>query len=324
MSRGRVACALILLVAALAVPRGTGAQEVREYVGAFSPQGLEGGTTPVNQARFVASTSGLGADLLIRLSFPPPDPSAPSSDNPFQDIEFWPDGVCFEVAVNTLTAPAPIDTTTSDPQPVAVDVETRLRLAPMPCESAPATLETETDSARLDVTLTDDLVDGRLVLPSGFELPLRAPRSGSTSAPPTTDGTGQPTSPRDIGLGELLTGSPVLRDTGRALERRSGCDDGTPLDDLSAACREALEIANDFSLSIEGLVTPEIQRDLATAVLVGSLRGGGGDLLVPSVGHLLPVILQLAAQANAGDEDALVAFRRLIGGLVTIDLGALS
>ncbi len=323
MSRGRVACALILLVAALAVPRGTGAQEVREYVGAFSPQGLEGGTTPVNQARFVASTSGLGADLLIRLSFPPPDPSAPSSDNPFDDIELWPNGVCSEVAVDTLTAPAPIDTTTSDPQQVEADVEIRVGLAPMPCASAPSTLETETASARLVVTLTDESVDGRLVLPSGFELALRAPRSGSTTSPPTTDIV-EPTSPRDIGLGELLAGSPVLRETGTALERRSGCDGDTAPDDLSAACREAAAIANDFSLSIEGLVTPEIQRDLATAVLVGSLRGGGGDLLVPSVGHLLPVILQLAAQANAGDEDALVAFRRLIGALVTIDLGALS
>lgn len=324
MSRGRVACALILLVAALAVPRGTDAQEVREYVGAFSPQDLEGGTFAVNQVRFVASTSGLGADLLIRVSFPPPDPNAPPSDNPFEDIEFWPDGVCFEVAVNTLTAPAPIDTTTTDPQQVEADVEAQLGLAPMPCASAPSTLETEADSARLAVTLTDESVDGRLVLPSGFELALRAPRSGSTTSPPTTDGTGTPTSPDARGLDALLSGTSVRGETGAELVRRAGCELGVAPERLSAPCREGLDLTNEFVASIEGQVTPEIKDELATAVLVASLRGSDGRLLAPAVGQLFPVILRLAAQANAGDDEALVAMRRLIGALVTIDLGALS
>lgn len=316
---------LVLVVAALAVGRGSGAQEVREYVGAFTPHpDLAEGTVIVNRARFVASTSGLGADLVLRVSFPPTPPSAPPPEGGFGDFELFPDGVCVEFAVNTLTAPAPIDTTTPDPQPVADDIDGTLGLAPMPCASAPSTLETEAAPGLLDVTLSDELVDGRLVFDTGVEFTFQVPRSGSTTVPPTTGGTGGPTSPGGAGLEELLAGSSIRPETGRELVRRSGCETSVEPEQLSAACREALEVTNDFRRSIDGLVTREIQDELSTAVIVGSMRGRDGNLLVPSIGRLLPVILQLAAQANAGDADALVAMRRLFGALVTIDLGALS
>lgn len=134
-------------------------------------------------------------------------------------------------------------------------------------------------------------------------------------------GPGLPTTQSDgvgAGVEEWLRGTPAGRDTARALEEITGCHD---VDDPSPRCAQAFDTADEFASAIADHVQdPAVLRYLRGVVLIGALRDPRGNPVVPSIGRMFPVILQLAAQGDAGDEDALVAMRRLLDGLIVLSV----
>lgn len=274
------------LVGSLLVGPSAAAQEqdVREYTGAFDePAGAE---VLFNEARFVVSPAGLGADLVFRFI------GADAAGN------------CSQFVVDTLQQPEPVDTTTSSPQEVNISVSVTSSGSGSLCDASPFT---ETGSIQL--VLEPDVITGTLFFIQQ-EFDFRAPlTAGGTSA--TTGGGSGGVTP---GLEELAAGGLITRDSMEALARIADCQN-----EQQPACEEALRTAAGFSNAIRPHVNSDVVRTALTqAVIIGSLRTLDGRVIVPSMGHMFPVLLTLAAQADAGDDGALDALQRLVGGLTAL------
>jgi hypothetical protein len=291
----RAGAVFALVGALLSVPSAAAQeQDVREYTGTFTPP-RNAGAIEVNRARFVVSPAGLGADLHLKF------------------VDQVNGGACLEYVVNTLDDPIQVDTTTSNPQQVRGAVPVTLSGgsgAGAPCA------DPFTENGSIDLVLQSDVILGTLFFIEQefeFRAEISAGAAGSTGVDDDDGGSGL-----TPGLEEFLTGSGLNRDSSRALQDLAGCPSSEqgPCGD---AFRAGVEFANAASAHLNDR---NVINALAGAVYVGTLRRTDGRSVVPSVGRMFPVLLTLAARADAGDAEALVALQRLVAGLTALSIGA--
>jgi hypothetical protein len=286
--------AVVLVSAILSVPTAAAQeQDVREYIGGFTPP--EGANVLSNQARFVVSPPGLGADLELRFI------GADAAGN------------CSQYVVDTLQQPEPVDTTTSSPQEVNISVLVTLSGEGNLCDANPFT-----QTGSLQLVLEENVITGTLFFVQQ-EFDFRAPLTAGGTSATTTGGNGGDGAATP-GLEALAVGGAISRDAIEGLGRIAQCDSPG-----QRSCDDAIIAGARFSEAI----LPRINDDrvgtaLTQAVIIGTLRTPDGRAVVPSMGHLFPVLLTLGARADAGDEEAVIALQRLVGGLTALAVRAQS
>jgi hypothetical protein len=304
VGRGRVALAVGVLASLVPLTApGQAAQASREYAGTLTGE-FDPGEAVENSALFTVSSRGIGARILLR-----------TDGGFFGDAE---NPVCGELGVDSTAQPATFPDGSGTGR-VVDEVVVSVGFSDGLCRGAPPVIETRTGVLTMDVTEAE--VRGTLQLDDGGILSFVAPTTGGgsssgTTLPPATT-TGDGASGGGIaGLEELLLGVPISDDTIAVIEELV-CGAGAGA--AANQCAASDEVTRDFVAAIQDHVSdPEVLRTLRSAVALGELRAPDGLPIVPSMGHMFPVILQLAAQADAGDADALLALRRLLGGLINV------